>query len=275
MGMIATGTEITKPMSPGADNYMFRLSMTDREQVVGLLAYAKKAGVRRIGVIVETTGYGLGSLKDLDEVAKLQGIEIVSSERMAVTDTDVSSQLSKMKATGVDTIVVWTQGTPMGQVMRSMEKVNWFPRVLASWAADNITFFDAAGKTLAEKVTFMRPMVEPATAGQKALFERLKAKLPAPSAFTHAAQGYDAVMVVAAAIRQAGTTDGNKVRLALEDLKTPAKGVRKVYEHPFTATNHEAFGAQDSFFVKWSPEGRLVQVNDAVTAALTPADFKR
>ena len=34
-------------MSPGADNYMFRVSMVDREQVAALMAYVKKNPARR------------------------------------------------------------------------------------------------------------------------------------------------------------------------------------------------------------------------------------
>jgi branched-chain amino acid transport system substrate-binding protein len=275
MGNIASGTDITKPMSPGADNYMFRISMADREQVVGVMAHAKKAGAKKVGYLVETTGYGQGGLKDLQEIGKLHGFDVVAVERMAVTDTDVTSQLNKMKAAGVDTLFVWAQGTPMGQVIRSMEKIGYFPRLLSSLAADNITFYDAAGKTLAEKPIFMRTMVEATTPGQKALFERLKGKLAAPTAFAFSAHGYDATHVVAAAMRQAGTTtDGVKIREALESLKEPVVGVMKTYNPPFTRENHEGLSAADFVFVRWS-NGKLVRVDDAVTASLTPADFKR
>lgn len=275
MGMVGGGTDITKPMSAGADNYMFRISMVDREQVVGLMAYAKKAGAKKLGVLIETTGYGQGGLKDIEEVAKLQGLEIAATERMAVADTDVTSQLNKMKAAGIDTLVIWAQGTPSGQIMRSMEKINWFPHSLSSWAADNVTFYDAAGKANAEKLVFMRTMVDAATPKQKALFDRVKAKLAAPSAFPFTVHGYDAVQVLAAAMRQAGTViDGPKIRAALEDLKAPVDGAMKVYQHPFSKTQHEGLVASDFAFVKWS-DGNLVRVEDAVTKALTPADFKR
>src|SRR5574343_917747 len=63
MGMIGSGTDITKPMSPGADNYMFRVSMVDREQVAALATYAVKSGSKKIGLMAETTGYGQGGLK--------------------------------------------------------------------------------------------------------------------------------------------------------------------------------------------------------------------
>jgi branched-chain amino acid transport system substrate-binding protein len=184
MGMIGGATDITKPMSPEADNYMFRVSIVDREQVVGLMAYAKKAGARKLGLIAETTGYGQGGLKDMVEIAKLQGLEVAVAERMAVADTDVTSQLNKMKAAEVDTLVIWAQGTPTGQVMRSMEKVNYFPKVLSSWAADNITFYDAAGKALAEKPIFMRTSAKSRNAVQQKLFDRVgsaSSRHPAPS----------------------------------------------------------------------------------------------
>ena len=38
IGTVASGTEITAPVSAGADNYMFRVSMVDREQIAGLMA---------------------------------------------------------------------------------------------------------------------------------------------------------------------------------------------------------------------------------------------
>lgn len=274
MGMIGGGTDITKPVSPGSDNYMFRVSMVDREQVAGLMAYAKKAGYKKVGLMAETTGFGSGGLKDMQELGKLQDLDVSVVERFAVADTDMTSQLNKLKSAGVDAIAVWAQGTPTAQLMRSMEKINWFPPVLSSWAADNVTFFDAAGKTLAEKPVFMRTMVDPRTPQQKALFERTKAKLAAPSAFPFVVHGYDAVQLIAAAIRQAGGTDGEKMRIALEDLKQPVQGVMKTYNQPFSKTQHEALTAADFAFVKWA-SGRLNQVTDGVAGQIKAADIKR
>lgn len=272
MGMIGGGTDITK--STGGDNYMFRVSMVDREQVAGLMAYAKKAGYKKLGLLAETTGFGAGGLKDMQEIGQVQGLDVSAIERFAVADTDMTSQLNKLKGAGVDAVVVWAQGTPTGQLMRSMEKINWFPPMLSSWAADNVTFYDAAGKTLAERPLFMRTMVDPSTAKQKELFERVKGKLAAPSAFPFTVHGYDAVQLIAAAIRQAGSTEGPKLQAALEDLKDPVNGAMKTYNKPFSKTQHEALTAADFAFVKWSA-GKLTQQSDAVIKSLTPADFKR
>ena len=58
-----------------------------------------------------------------------------------------------------------------------------------------------------------------------------------------AAQGYDSVYLLAAAIKQAGSTDGRKVREALENLNEKIEGVVTIYDKPFSATDHEAITA--------------------------------
>ncbi|MCA0242076.1 MAG: ABC transporter substrate-binding protein [Proteobacteria bacterium] len=273
MGNVGSGTDITKPMAPGADNYMFRVSMVDREQVASLMAYTKKAG-KVIGYMAETTGYGAGGLKDMQEIGELQGIKPAATERFAVSDTDMTSQLNKMKAAGVDTVVVWAQGTPIAQLVRSMEKINYFPLTLTSWAADNVTFYDAAGKALAEKPIFMRTIGESRNAAQQKLYDRIGSKLKAPSAFSFALHGYDSVMLMAAAIRQAGSTDGPAVKNALEDLKAPVQGVLKTYDKPFSKTDHDALTAKDLVWIKWK-DGKLEPYSDATIKSLTAGDFKK
>ena len=276
LGNVGSGTDITKPMSPGADNYMFRVSMVDREQVAALMAYVKKntAASKVVGLMAETTGYGQGGLKDMEEIAKLQDIKIAATERFGVGDTDMTSQLSKMKAANVDTVVVWAQGTPIAQLVRSMEKINYFPLTLTSWAADNITFYDAAGKALAEKPIFMRTVSETRTPAQQKLFDRIGSKLKAPGSFSFALHGYDSMQLLAQAMKQANSTDGAAVRAALEDLKTPVQGVLKTYDKPFSKTNHEALTAKDLVWIRWK-DGKLLPYSDALIDGLKPADFKQ
>jgi branched-chain amino acid transport system substrate-binding protein len=142
-----------------------------------------------------------------------------------------------------------------------------------SWAADNQSFFEAAGKTLAEKPIFMRTVTEERSPQQQKLFDRIAPKMSSHSAFGFAAHSYDAVMILASAIKQAGSTDGEKLKAALEDLKTPYAGMMKTYDKPFSATVHEALGAKDYKWAHWS-DGKLLPYKDAVITSLTAADFK-
>jgi branched-chain amino acid transport system substrate-binding protein len=263
---VSAGTDITKPISPGADNYMFRVSMVDREQISALMAYVKKnsAESKKVGFMSETTGYGQGGLRDMKDVAQAQGITPVDIEQFGVGDTDMTSQLNKLKAAGADTVIIWAQGTPIAQVMRSMEKINYYPRVLSSWAADNITFYDAAGKTLAEKPLFLRTVSENRTPAQDKLFARVGSQLKAPSSFSFALHGYDSVLLLAQAMKQANSTDGSAIRVALENLNSPVQGLLKTYNKPFSKTNHEALLAKDFVWVHWK-DGKLLPYSDAVT----------
>lgn len=273
LGMIGSATDITKPQ-PNVPNYMFRVSMVDRSQVAGLMAYVKAGGAsKKVGYMAETTGYGQGGLKDIQEIGAMHGIKPEAVEAFAVADTDMTSQLNKMKSAGVDTLVIWGQGTPLGHILKSMEKINYFPTYLTSWAADNKSFFDAAGPQLAEKPIFMRTITDNYTPKQQQLYDRVKGKLPSPSAFGFLAHGYDAMMLYAAAVKQANTAEGPKVKAALENLQGSHEGYMKTYAKPFTDANREALGPADYKWTRWK-DGKLVISDDPLTKSLKVEDYK-
>lgn len=270
---IATATDVTRAMGP--ENYMFRISMVDRDQAAGLVAYVKKnPAVKRVGFFAETTGYGQAGLKDLEEIAALQGIQPAIVEKFDVQDTDMTSQLNKARAAGVDTILVWAQSAPIAHLLRSMEKLDYFPLTLTTWSSGNDVFVQVAGPDLMTRPLFLTTVADDSSPRNRALYQRLAGKIPNPSLFLFAAQGYDAVLVLAAAIEQAGSTEGLKVRAALESLTRPVEGYVKTYAPPFTASDHEALSFGDFRWVKWR-DGKVQDYADGVTSQLVAADFKK
>jgi branched-chain amino acid transport system substrate-binding protein len=270
---IATATDVTRPMGP--ENYMFRISMVDRDQAAALIAYVKKnPAVNKIGFFAETTGYGQAGLKDLEEVAALQGIKPVVIEKFDVQDTDMTSQLNKAKAADVDAILVWAQSAPIAHLLRSMEKIDYFPLTLTTWSSGNDAFVQVAGTELMVRPLFMTTVTDESSPRNEELYRRLADKIPNASLFLFAAQGYDAVLVLAAALEQAQSTDGPKVRAALENLTRPVEGYVKTYAPPFTTSEHEALSSNDFRWVKWR-EGKVQTYADDVTRQLGAADFKK
>ena len=73
------------------------------------------------------------------------------------------------------------------------------------------------------------------------------------------ANAYDGLHLVAQAIAQAGTTDGVKLRDALENLKEEYKGLIKNYKRPFTPEQHDALTDEDYVLVVWKG-GKIVPV---------------
>jgi len=88
---------------------------------------------------------------------------------------------------------------------------------------------------------------EPTTAKRRAFIDNylrtFKPKNNRIDSPVSAAQGYDSIYLLAAAIRQAGATDGPKVLAALESLNEPVEGVVTTYMKPFSKANHEAITA--------------------------------
>jgi branched-chain amino acid transport system substrate-binding protein len=272
---VATASDITARYANRPQNYIFRVSMVDREQLALLAAYAVKASkTKKIGIMGDSTGYGQGVIKDLiEEILPKHGIVPVGVEKFGPKDTDMTSQLAKLKDAGADMIITGSLADGTAQVLKSMEKMDYYPGLLGTWGAINTPLVNIAGVKLAEKLILAASTTEDANERAKALHKRLVTKYPNMPAFVSAAQGYDAAMLIAAGITRAGSTDGEKLAAALEDLGE-VKGIIKTYNKPYSKTQHEALGVADFHLAQWK-NGRVVMFEDAVTKALTPADFKR
>lgn len=271
---VATATDITARYAKEPQNYIFRVSMVDREQLALLAAYAVKASKsKNIAIIADTTGYGQAATKDLQEILTLHGIKPVGIEKFGPKDTDMTSQLAKLKAAGADMVITGSLADATAQVLKSMEKMDYYPGLLSTWGSINTPLVNIAGPKLAEKTVFAASTTEDASDRAAALHKRLVAKHPNMPAFVSAAQGYDAVMLIAAAIKQADGTDGPKLQAALENLGA-VQGIIKTYEKPFSKEQHEALGVADFHLAQWK-DGRVVKLDDAVVKGLTAADLKR
>lgn len=270
---VATGTDITKRYEKEPKNYIFRVSMVDRDQIALLAAYAVKASkTKKIALIGDSTGYGQGGVKDAGEILKLHGITPVANEKFQPKDTDMTSQLSKIKGAGADVLIVYALADANAHLVKSMEKMNFFPVTIGSWANLATPFVNIAGKKLAENLIFAASVTETSNERAKALNARILAKEKSLPIFVTAAQGYDSMILLAEAIKKAGSTDGEKVRDALESTGS-VTGIIKTYTKPFSKTNHEGLGVADFRLAKWK-DGKVVDFTDAVAKSITPADLK-
>ena len=260
---VATATEITKRYQNEAQNFIFRVSMVDREQVGLLLAYAVKSSKnKKIAFIADSTGFGT------------HGLSPVAVEKFGPKDTDMTSQLAKIRDAGADTVLIYGLADGNAHTLRSMEKINYMPTAIGTWGNMSSVLVNTAGKKLAEHLIFATSTAEDSNARASALAVRVRERYPTMVTFVSAAQSYDSVMLVAAAIKQAGTTDGAKVAAVLESGMPDVQGIVKNYKKPFSKTDHEGLGVEDFQLGKWK-DGKVTNYSDAITKALTPADLKR
>lgn len=271
---IATGTEVTTRYAKESQNYLYRVSMVDREQIALLAAYAVKASKnQKIAIFADSTGYGQGGIKDATEVLALHNIKPVIVEKYGPKDTDMTSQLTKIREAGADTVIIYGIADGTAHVLRSMEKIDYMPTTLGTWGNLSGLLPRIAGTKLSEHLILAASTTEDSNARTKSLGERVRKNFPTLTTFPCAAQAYDSVMLIAAAMTLAKSTDGEKVAVALEQVQG-VQGVIKTYDKPFSKTNHEGLNVADFYLARWK-NGTPVRYEDAIIKALTPADLKR
>jgi branched-chain amino acid transport system substrate-binding protein len=270
---VATGSAITVRYANEPQNYIFRVSLIDRDQVALLLAYAVKATKGdKIGIIADSSGYGQGVSKDALEILDLYGKKPVAVEKFSPRDTDMTSQLLKLRDAGVDVLIAGSLSDANGHLLKSMEKIGYFPILLGTWGNGNSPVPNIAGKALAERIYFIASATQSSSPTARALYDRLITLHPTMTSFDAAAQAYDSAMLLAAAMKQANAVTGEPVQQALENLDR-VNGVIKSYVRPFSKTNHEGLGATDLTLARWK-DGKVVALEDETITALKPSDIK-
>lgn len=248
---VATGTLITQQFAKERSNYVFRTSAADVIQAPMIVDEAiTRRGLKKPAILADSTNYGQLGREDLEKALAAKGVKAVATEKFNIGDTDMTSQLLRAKEAGADVILTYGIGPELAQIANGMAKLGWKVPMVGSWTLSMASFIDTAGANGNGAImpeTFIQVANTPKRAAFiKAYQDAYKTeRMPSP---VSAAQGYDSVYLLAAAINQAKSTDGRKIREALENLNTKVEGVVTVYDRPYSKTDHEAITANIPVF---------------------------
>jgi branched-chain amino acid transport system substrate-binding protein len=267
MGVWAAGTGITR--NGATPNYVFRVSAVDALVDVKLLDYAvKKFGAKKAGLMLINNPWGQSNEQGLIAAAKANpAIEIVGVEKFENADVDMVPQLTRLKEKGADSIILVVNAPPGAQMMKSRERMGWKAPVISHWGISGGRFPELAGPTAGDAhfVQTYSFFGKQNPVGERVLAALMK-KYPAIKnagdviAPVGTANAYDAMHLLAMAINQAGSTDADAIRTALEDLKGSYRGLIKTYTKPFSPENHDALSPDDYIMVRYEGE-QVVPVN--------------
>ncbi len=268
---VTTGSLLTQQFAPPeyAENYIFRVSCSTAVEVEKIAEIVKARGYQKISIFADTTAYGQVGRHDLIEALAKQGITPVSNEKFNIGDTDMTPQLKRARDAGAEVILTYGIGPELAALAKSRAKVGWMVPMIGSWTLSMSNFVDAVG-TSGEGVIMPQTFIEVGDTPKRDAFIRkfhATYKVTRMDSPPSAAQGYDSLYLLAAAIKQAGTLDGPKVRAALDNLVGTIDGVVQVYDHPFNPANHEAVSAANVVYgvVKG---GRVVRLLTQTQAAI-------
>jgi branched-chain amino acid transport system substrate-binding protein len=263
MGVWAAGTPITR--NGAKENYAFRVSAVDVLVDEALLKYAQKQGAKKPGLILINNPWGESNEKGLREVAQKMGIALAGVEKFEDRDVDVTPQLTRLKNAGADALILVANAAPGAQMMKSRERMGWKVPVISHWGVSGGRFPELAGPTAGD-VVFVQTYSffgNQKPAGQKVLAELgKKYNVKGPEGVISpvgVADAYDAMHLLALAIKKAGSTKGDAVRQALHQIDE-YQGLIKTYHKPFSAQNQDALGPDDYIFVRFDGT-RIVPVH--------------
>ncbi|KQP58203.1 MULTISPECIES: ABC transporter substrate-binding protein [unclassified Methylobacterium] len=262
---VATGTIITNQFKePDYEaNYVFRNSAYDVLQAGMMVDEAVSQGFKKIALLADSTNYGQLGREDIEKYLATKGIKPVTVEKFNIKDVDMTAQLLKAQQAGADVILAYGIGPELAQIANGMAKLGWKVPMITSWPSSMQSFLDIAGAN-GNGVTMPQTFIEDRTLPKRKNFLENYyktygvTKIPTPVA---GAQGYDSVFLLAAAIKQAGSTDGPKIRAALENLNERVEGVVTTYEKPFSAKDHNAITRNMVVFGKVQ-DGKIVYAKE-------------
>ncbi|WP_134495221.1 ABC transporter substrate-binding protein [Microvirga pakistanensis] len=200
----------------------FTLSMWNTTMGAVAADLAKEKGWKTAYVVTDQfIAYTKSLSKYFVAQFKANGGEILLEDTYTNGDNNFSAQLARLKALGKkpDVIFVSSYGTDIGMIIRALREVGYDAPVLGGDAYDDPALHTALGEKMGNNVffvthTWMGPEAHPDMPKFIGLYKEMFKEDPDTS---FVATGWDSIMLLAEAVKAAGSTDGDAVAKALED----------------------------------------------------------
>jgi branched-chain amino acid transport system substrate-binding protein len=243
--MISNGGSRGIVLPPQDKKWIFLSPLTDVLVQSVMMADMKRRGVKNVALLNADSPFGTSGREQLEKNAASFGITIVAQQAYGNDDKDMTPQLTKIRSANPDAVVIWATGPGQAIGVKNYRQLGLTVPLYLSHAANDFNFLRLAGGAAddilipSSKIYVIDSLKEtdPQKIGLSSFVRDYQAKYGKPPA-TFAGNAYDAVNMIAEAIRKVGP-DRAKIRDALEGLKDHV-GVTAVY----------SYGADDHFGAK-------------------------
>ena len=241
--------------------YVFKTPQSDKDAVIKIFQQMKKMKISKIGVLSSNTGFGNAGKAQIEKLAPEYGITIVANEVYDKAASDLTAEVTKVKAANVQALVNWSIEPAQAIVIKNARQIGFKEPIFQSHGFGNIKYVDAAGPA-AEGVIFPagRLLVAdelPKNHPQKNVLLQYKKDYMSfcsgEECSTFGGHAYDAFIILVKGIEKANSTDKEAVRTAIENLKGVV-GTGGVFN--FSPTDHNGLGV-DAFEMLTVKKGKF------------------
>lgn len=214
---MAGGTVITNPVDP----LVFATPWSNTIVVPFTLEFMKREGITKVGLIYDSGGFGKDGAAVIAAEAPRAGIKVVSEQTFNPGDTDMSAQLTKIRDSDAEAVLMWTAGKEAAIIARNARDLGLDLPIYGSHGIARREFIDGAGEA-AEGVRFAAgKILVPEAYGEgteayevaTSFIQRYTDAFGEPPS-TFAGHAYDALYLIVEAARR---IDGEVTPAALRD----------------------------------------------------------
>jgi branched-chain amino acid transport system substrate-binding protein len=250
-------------------NYVFRISVRDEQAGSVLLTHAKNNGYKKVGLLLEKTGWGRSNDASMTAAASTLELEIVERVWFHWGVKSLEKEINELINLGAETIVLVAnapEGAVAANTILSLDKDKRVP-IISHWGIASGAFVEKVGIANLNALDIsvlqtyhfaqpFNPLLNTKVLEQyKTTFDSEINANNVPGA-VGTAHAYDLVHLLAIAIKKAGNINSEEVRNALENIEQYS-GLVKNYSPPFTATKHDALWAEDYIMTQYNEYGHL------------------
>jgi branched-chain amino acid transport system substrate-binding protein len=207
----------TNPKVTQVGDYVFRACFIDPFQGSTMATFAvERLQAKRIAILTDMKNdYSVGLAQFFRETAKRLGAEIVAEESYAEGDIEFKAQLTEIKAENPDVIYVPGYYTECALIARQARELGLTQPLLGGDGWDSPKTIEIGGKAVEGVYMTNHYSADDQRPAVQKFIADYKAKYGGKTPDAMAVLGYDAMKMMADAIRRAGSTDGAKIRDAL------------------------------------------------------------
>jgi branched-chain amino acid transport system substrate-binding protein len=211
----------TNPKVTETGDYIFRVCFTDPFQGKLLAEFAKRSlKAQKMAIFSDVSApYSVGLAQFFKEPFVANGGKIVAEEKYTGGDKDFKAQLTAIKSQSPDAIFVPGYYTEAGLIVSQARQLGITVPIFGGdgWEAPEL--IQIAGAALEGTYYSTHFSAENQDPKIQKFVQAYKAKYNGETPDAMAALGYDSAMVLADAIKRAGTTEGPKLRDAIAATK--------------------------------------------------------
>lgn len=218
----AAGIKITEPVK----KWVFKTPANDHLAAERILNHAARMRYRTIALLTVSDSFGSSGREQLKALAGRKGFSIVADEVYGPKDSDMTSQLTKIRAAKPDAVICWGTNPGPAIITRNIKQLGIKVPLYMSHGVASKKFIELAGAEAAEGVIL--------PAGKLAIYDRLSRKDPqykllneydhayksayGTEASTFGGYAYDGFLLLSRAVGK-GTTTAEQIRDGLERTK--------------------------------------------------------